>query len=305
MTTLRFRAKALRRLLVLWLWLGCTCQPSFAEPQQEIDETFNFSVTRNIPYVPAKLDQAVNKLQILDIYRPVGAESSPVILYIHGGGWAFGDKKDVHYKPHYFTRNGFAFVSMNYRLHWDYKVYDELVDIISAIAWINQEGASHGLDSSRVVLMGHAAGAHLSSLVVGDPSYLLAENMTAENIKAVIAIDSSSYDILRLMKELGSFVERRQHELIFGGDQNVWKAASPIHHVMKGKSLPPFAIIYDLSLDASTLQAKGFAKRLAEADVPVIMIPGLEDSKTRTNELIGTAGNVTTGALMAFLRSQI
>lgn len=267
------------------------------------DKTFKFISTLDIPYVPIKLNQPVDKLQTLDLYRPAGKKDLPVILYLHDGGWAFGNKSDVHLKPHFFTSQGFAFVSMNYRLRWDHKVYDQVVDIVKVLNWLGGDGREYGLDSSRIILMGHAAGAHLVSLAVTDKSYFKAEGMTGEAIKAVVAIDSSSYDITRLMIELGSFIERRQHQLIFGSDENVWKAASPIHHVSAERSLPPFVLLYDPQAEVLALQAKGFAKKLAQSKVSVIMIPGSVNAPSRTDELLGTSENVATGALMAFLRT--
>jgi len=289
---------------------------AIAENLGKIDEAFGFIVNSDISYVPKKLDQGDDPLQTLDVFLPYNPETDkpqrspserelPVILYLHGGGWAFGDKQDVHLKPHFFTRNGFAFVSMNYRLRWDYKVYDQVVDVVSALRWVQEEGAAFGLDGSRVVLMGHAAGGHLASLVMTDPSYLKAEGMSGLNVKAVISIDSISYDVPRLMRELGSFIERRQHELIFSGDEKVWAAASPSTHVGKGAYIPAFALLYNPELASSSLQARGFAKTLSDAKASVIMIPGSVDAPSKTDELIGTAGNITTGALMAFLRSQI
>jgi arylformamidase len=271
----------------------------------EAVEGFGFETIRDVPYVPAKLDQEVQSSQTLDIYKPEGGRKLPVVLYVHGGGWAFGSKNDVNLKPHYFTSKGFAFLSMNYRLRWDYKIYDQIVDVIAAVRWIESEGNEHGLDSSRIVLMGHQAGGHLVTLAAADRSFLEAEGMTGANIKAVVSVDSSSYDITRLMRELGSFVERRQHQLIFGNDENVWQAASPITHVDENRGIPPIALLYNPKMEASSLQAKGFAKELSRASVDVIMIPGSVDAPDRTDELLGSAGNVSTVALMAFLRSQI
>lgn len=276
-----------------------------ADSGEQLDNTFNFVVSRNVPYVSGVLDQQVDNLQTLDIYRPQGDELSPVILYLHGGSWAFGDKADVHVKPHFFTQNNIAFVSMNYRLRWDYRVYDQLLDIVSAVKWLGTDGEKHGLDPTRIILMGHASGGHLASLVMADASYFEAEGMSTEHVRAVVSINSESYDIPRLMRELGSFVERRQHELIFTGNDDVWRAASPITHVAKNSSLPPFALLFNPESDASSLQARGFAKALSDADVQVVMIPGSADAPTKTDELLGTDKHVPTGALMAFLRSQI
>lgn len=251
-------------------------------------------------------------MQTLDIYRasmPGKNEQSkellPVVLYLHGGGWAFGDKSDVHLKPQFFTKAGFAFVSMNYRLRWDFKVYDQLVDIVSAISWLQKNGREYGLDADRIILMGHAAGGHLATLVMTDASYFRAEGVNPTGVKVVVAIDSASFDIMRLMKELGSFIERRQHELIFTKDETVWQAASPISHVTESDVTPAYALLFNPNSDSSTLQAKGFAKSLTAVGTTVVMIPGDPEKSDQTDDLIGGPDNVATGALMAFLRSQM
>ena len=46
---------------------------------------------------------------------PRRGKDHPVVVWIHGGGWHSGDKKDVKEKPQAFTDKGFVFVSINYR----------------------------------------------------------------------------------------------------------------------------------------------------------------------------------------------
>ena len=69
--------------------------------------------------------------------------------------------------------------------------------------------------------------------------------------------------------------------------------------------MKPFALLYNPDSEVSFLQAKGFAKELSAAKVEVVMIPGSTDAPTKTDELLGTGGNITTGALMAFIRFQM
>ena len=295
----------MRRILISCLIALVSLPGIAAEPIEKVDETQNLVSNLNVPYVPTKLDGQVDNRQTLDIYRPADVKKAPIILYIHGGGWAFGDKQDVNLKPQFFVSKGIAFVSMNYRLRWDYKIYDQLVDIVTVLKWLAVNGEKYALDSSRIILMGHAAGGHLASLIATDSSYLRAENMKGQNIKAVISIDSNSYDIPRLMRELGSFVERRQHELVFTRDESVWKAASPITHVDKSTTLTSFALMYEPNSDASSLQAKSFARALSQAGADVIMIPGAADAPGEIDEQIGKSGHVPTIALMAFIRSQL
>src|SRR4051812_16343426 len=67
------------------------------------------NIQRDIPYA-----EPADPLQVLDVYSPPRAKNLPVIVWIHGGGWQQGDKKDVEVKPQAFVKSGFVFVSVNY-----------------------------------------------------------------------------------------------------------------------------------------------------------------------------------------------
>ena len=244
-----------------------------------------------------------HELQTLDVYWQPGQPRQPAIIYLHGGGWAFGDKSEVNSKPDYFVPNGFVFVSMNYRLRWDYQLFDQLEDVVAGIAWVKKNGSRYGIDTNRIVLMGHGAGAHLAALVATDARHLKAADMSLKDLRAIVAIDSLSYDIPRVHKELGSFVERRQHRLVFGENKKVQMEASPIHHVKPGIGIPGFALLYVPDNEASTLQAQAFAKVLIDAKVNTVMIPGNTKTNLSIDVELGRAGDISTGALMAFLRA--
>src|SRR4051812_16360579 len=66
---------------------------------------------RDVPYAEPK-----NERQTLDVYAPAEGKDHPVVVWIHGGGWQAGDKKDVEKKPQLFAYRGCVFVSVNYRL---------------------------------------------------------------------------------------------------------------------------------------------------------------------------------------------
>lgn len=251
--------------------------------------------------------QPDHELQTLDVYwsrSPAKRlEKRPVIIYLHGGGWAFGDKSDINGKADHFVPNGFGFVSINYRLRWDYQLFDQLEDVVAAILWVRKNATTYGFDDSRVVLMGHGAGGHLASLIGTDGRHLKGQGLSLKDIRAVVAIDSLSFDIPRVLKELGSFVQRRQHRLVFGEEITVQNEASPIHHVRPGKYIPGFALLYAPDNEGSTLQAQAFAKALNDAEINAVMISGNSESNFSINVEIGSAGDVPTGALMAFLRA--
>ena len=226
-------------------------------------EESSYQVQKDIYY--GEVNKPDRELQSLDIYFKDNSETRPVVIYVHGGGGAFGDKSEVNSKPDYFVSQGISLISMNYRLRWDYKLYDQLEDVVTVIKWVNLNGEQYGLDPKRIILMGHEAGAHLVSLVGTDLRYLKAQNLMLEDIRAVVAIDTLSFDIPRVMKELGSFVQRRQHNLIFGEEKSSQQQASPIHHVTENSQLPQFALLYVADSEITRLQAMSFAKKLTAA----------------------------------------
>ena len=262
------------------------------------DETDLFLVARDLSY-------GDSDLQKLDVYYRSRTSRLPVVIYVHGGGWAFGSKDDVHSKPQYFDKQNVAFISMDYRLRWDYETYDQAEDVVNVITWVHDNAEKYGLDEKKVVLMGHAAGAHLVSLAGTNESYLKAGGRNLSDISAVISVDTGSYDIESLMIELGSFIERRQHRLILGNEQQFWREAWPVSHVKANKGIPSFALLYVVDDEESTLQAKGFAKALSQAGVETIMIPGNEKTSDSIDEELGSADDKTTQDLMTFLRAKI
>src|SRR4051794_34684219 len=60
----------------------------------------------NVPY-------GKHPRQVLDFYPAKSATPTPVVFYIHGGGWRGGDKKSINPKP--FRDKGISVVAINYR----------------------------------------------------------------------------------------------------------------------------------------------------------------------------------------------
>lgn len=263
----------------------------------------NYLVTRSVYYGdPSRPDR---ELQSLDIYWQDSLGKRPVIIYVHGGGWAFGDKSDVHHKPGFFALHDISFVSMNYRLRWDYELYDQLEDIVSVVDWVKRHHENYGLDPGRIVLMGNGAGGHLVSLIGTNEDYLQMAELGLKDIKAVVAIDTPSYDIDSLMTHTGTFLERRRHRVVFGEDPKVWQAASPISHVASAEHIPPFALLYDPENQSTSIQAKEFSRGLRNAGADVIMIPGNQKTAQTIDERLGTPKDAPSLALIAFLRAAL
>lgn len=90
---------------------------------------------------------------------------SPVVLFIHGGSWAAGDKSMMRRYVDQIVNNGLVYVSMNYRLVTSGATYlDMLADIASVIDSLKRGANTHKIDISQMAIVGESAGAHLALL---------------------------------------------------------------------------------------------------------------------------------------------
>src|SRR5262245_49415043 len=116
---------------------------------------------RDIAYAVPKHER-----QTLDVYAPKAGKGLPVVVWIHGGGWQAGDKKEVDTKPQAFTDKGYVFVSVNYRLLKDKVTIKQMAqDVAKAIRWAHDHAKDYGGDPSTMFVTGHSAGAQLAALV--------------------------------------------------------------------------------------------------------------------------------------------
>jgi len=74
--------------------------------------------------------------QKLDLFRPEkSAGPLPVLIWIHGGGWAAGDKRDCPPLRQGFVARGYAVASLGYRLSGDAIFPAQIEDCKAAIRW--------------------------------------------------------------------------------------------------------------------------------------------------------------------------
>jgi len=127
----------------------------------------SMQVVRNVDYVGDGL-----RAHRLDIIRrradpPKGA---PVLVYIHGGAWVIGDKREQGLPLlHELARRGWVTVTINYRLSPRATWPDHIVDCKRAVAWVREHIAEYGGDPRFIAVSGGSAGGHLSSLLALTP----------------------------------------------------------------------------------------------------------------------------------------
>ncbi len=131
------------------------------------------AVSENISY---KKDSEGKDL-LLDIYKPKNSsiKKLPVVIYLHGGAWALGDKviapdNYIEQTVLKLTEKNFAVLSVNYRLVSDNVHFPgPIEDSKDAVRWVRKNAEKYGFDSENIGFWGVSAGAHLSLLSAYTP----------------------------------------------------------------------------------------------------------------------------------------
>ena len=105
--------------------------------------------------------------QLLDVYYPPEGQGPwPLILYIHGGGWTLGNRRECALEGIIDAiHSGYAIVSVDYRLAPKVKYPEFLFDVKTAVRWARANAAEFDFDPARFAVMGDSAGAHLALLI--------------------------------------------------------------------------------------------------------------------------------------------
>ena len=88
-----------------------------------------------------ELSYGKDPLQKLDYWKPTKA-GSPLVIFVHGGGWKRGDKKIATgtEKSGHYLQQGYGFASINYRLVPDATVEQQAQDVASALKALLDRG---------------------------------------------------------------------------------------------------------------------------------------------------------------------
>ncbi|OJW22019.1 MAG: hypothetical protein BGO49_14655 [Planctomycetales bacterium 71-10] len=251
---------------------------------------------RDVPYSDA------SPALTLNVDAPREGDGHPVVVWIHGGAWRFGDKDNVGGKPGAFNRRGYAWVGVEYRFVPEVTPREQAGDVARAVRWARDHAEEFGGDPKRIFLMGHSAGAHLAALTVTDERPLQSVGLKRSDLAGVILLDGAGYDVPRQVREARLPALRKLYLDAFGEDPKAQEEASPIGHVAKDRGIPPFLILHVGRVD-SRAQSNALAARLRDAGVEATV--GAFPSKTHMtiNRELGAAGDKPTRAVFDFLEA--
>lgn len=213
-----------------------------------------------------------DETQVLDFHRARGnPRAAPLVLFVHGGGWTNGSKDNAtgrHMAPHY-TGLGYNFATMDYRLVPDATVEQQAQDVADALKELLGRAEQLGVDRSKVVLMGHSAGAHLIALVGTDPQYLRRAGLSYRDIDGIIPLDGAAYDVAQQMEQSRLPLLKRRYDAAFGKDPARQRALSPTFQAAAPNA--PSWLILHVDRDDGRQQSQELARALrrggSEAEV--------------------------------------
>ena len=109
---------------------------------------------------------------ILDLYKPAkAAQPSPLVIYLHGGGWQSGHTRHSGAFEDWpgvlasIAARGYVVASVEYRLSAEAPFPAAVQDVKGAIRWLRTHATQFGIDKSRAVVWGGSAGGQLAALV--------------------------------------------------------------------------------------------------------------------------------------------
>jgi len=101
----------------------------------------------------------------LDIYLPERSTHSErtTIVWVHGGGFVGGDRKDVAPYLKILAGRGYPAVAVGYTRAPTARYPEPVLQVNEALGFLQREGQRLGLDPSSLVLAGDSAGAHIAA----------------------------------------------------------------------------------------------------------------------------------------------
>lgn len=200
--------------------------------QEEIEfrlaQHIDLSIIRDLPY------GTQSEAQKLDLYLKPGRHTpSPVIVWMHPGAFAFGDKDGSAipsptavinviklFQPA--LERGYAVASINYRLSPEAIFPAAIHDVKAAVRWIKAKQATYGFDSERVAAWGSSAGGYLAAMLATTGGLPELEDLSLGNAgfssRVAAAVDFFGPTDFSLMDA---------HHLQIGQEAHVHEAGSP------------------------------------------------------------------------------
>jgi acetyl esterase/lipase len=224
--------------------------------------------------------------RLADVFVPsCGDVPLPVVIWLHGGGWRYGDRHLAPDLALFAQRSGLAVVSIDYRLSDEVKFPAPVEDVKTAVRWVRSVASRFGFDERNIGLWGSSAGAHLAACAAlsSEDEFLSEEHPGYSSAVQAVIDGYGPTNLARIDEHRSSLrsVGNDAESILVGGilpagDPESFESrligapvndaprlvelADPVHYVRSGS--PPFLILHG---QADTLIPADQSRYLFEA----------------------------------------
>ena len=247
--------------------------------------------------MPKRADPATLRIEWGAVYATIGAESlrldvasprtegaHPLVVLIHGGAWAGGERSLHRDDMLRLAGLGYVAATIDYRLTSapDHAFPAAISDVRCSLRWLRQNAERLAIDPARVAVMGLSAGGHLAALAalagndVGEGAASLDEGCASSDQPATVSAGVSFYGPTDLREERRYPASLKTAVRAFlAGDPATYSAraalASPVTHVDADD--PPVLVLHgDADRMVPVEDSRQLAAALAEAKVPSLYV---------------------------------
>jgi acetyl esterase/lipase len=216
----------------------------------------------------------------LDLHVPNGKPHSPLIVWVHGGAWRSGSRKDMPLGK--FVEEGYAVASVDYRLSTQARFPAQIHDLKAAIRFLRGPGNAWHLPAGKILVAGDSAGGHLAALVGVSNGHaelegeVGSERAQSSDVQGIISFcgGANLTTILKQSTPRGLSVREPALNLLLGGPPDEVSAlarlASPVFHVDQND--PPLLLLHgDQDPQMPVNQALELSGAYEKAKAPVQM----------------------------------
>jgi acetyl esterase len=205
---------------------------------------------------------------------PAVSDSLAAILYLHGGGWVFGDS-GTHDRlvRELAVGTGAAVVFLDYRRSPEARYPSAVEEAYTAAEWIVEHGAEMGLDPARVVVAGDSAGGNMTAAVT-----LMAKDRGGPKFRAQVLlypVTDANFDTPSYHEFAEGYHLRRDMMQWFWDqyttdpDERAQITASPLRATTDQLAGLPPALVITGEADVLRDEGEAYGRKLREAGVDV------------------------------------
>jgi acetyl esterase/lipase len=210
------------------------------------------------------------------LIKPAGATGPlPVIIYIHGAGWVFGNAHTHDRLVRELAVGvGAAVVFPEYDLSPEVRYPVAIEQNYTVARWVVTQGTSRGLDSSRIAVAGDSVGGNMSIAL----TLMAKERGDLDLVQQVLfyPVTDASFDTGSYHQFATGYFLRRDGMQWFWDqyttDENerAQITASPLRATVDQLTGLPPALVITAEADVLRDEGEAYAARLRQADVPVV-----------------------------------